>query len=91
LFSPDVISSRRCAFTLRVSGDFLIERVVGKNVRQRDSEPEGSHQKIVVSLLKELADQGSFTVLLPRRDTIGEGEIAEFATPLVNVTDTALQ
>ena len=83
--------SRRSSFELRVPDEYLIERVVGQNVRQWDSESDNGHQRVVVSLLKEVVDRESFTVVLSRRGAVGQGDLAEFDAPLVNVPDAVLQ
>lgn len=82
--------SRRDVFSVDVPGDYLVERVVGGNVRSWEVGGETPRQRLTVTLLKDVTDQESFTIVLSRRVAVGRDQMASFTVPHVQVTDAAL-
>ncbi|MFM9115745.1 MAG: hypothetical protein ACKOU6_06240, partial [Planctomycetota bacterium] len=96
---------RRDSFTLEVPRDYLVERVVGDNVRGWNSargEEEAAaakdanaaaaskSQKVNVTLLKQAVDQEKLTLVLSRRGRVGSGDLTSAALPVVMVSDAVL-
>ncbi|MFZ5832693.1 MAG: hypothetical protein ACOY3P_21610, partial [Planctomycetota bacterium] len=82
--------SQRERFTLGLPAGYLVERVEGGNVRgwQMKTAPQG--QSLEVELLKPAIDQEEFVLHLVRSGSVGQGELATFAVPIVSVRDAAL-
>ncbi|MFH1921663.1 MAG: hypothetical protein ABIP48_17500, partial [Planctomycetota bacterium] len=81
---------QRDVFSVRVPGDYLVERVEGTNVRGWEVRRDEPHQTIEVSLLKAARDSESFAVHLWRGVSVGQGVLPQFDAPLVTVPDAAL-
>ena len=82
--------SQREQFSVAVPKEFLVEKVEGNNVRGWELRKTDQGQSVVVTLLKAAKDREDFTLRLWRGGAVGQGELAEFNLPLVNVTDAAL-
>lgn len=76
----------RDAFEVRVSEDYLVERVTGQNVRSWKRDGELTR----VSLLNPVRDHQQVTVHLARRGVVGEGELSNFEVPVIEAPDAVL-
>jgi hypothetical protein len=96
---------RRDSFTLEVPRDYLVERVVGDNVRGWNSSRVADEaaaemdakaaapaktQTVNVTLLKQAVDQEKLTLVLSRRGRVGLGDLTSAAVPVVMVSDAVL-
>ncbi|HND56057.1 MAG TPA: hypothetical protein PLV92_26760, partial [Pirellulaceae bacterium] len=81
---------RRDGFSLLVPAEYLVEKVVGDNLRGWQAQPDGDKQRVEVVLLKTAVDQEQLTIVLSRRGRVGQAPLAEFALPVVAVGDTVL-
>ncbi|MGE0757463.1 MAG: hypothetical protein AB7O38_10595, partial [Pirellulaceae bacterium] len=79
----------RDTFTLTAPREFLIERVLGANVKGWKSTVDGDQQVVDVNLLRPSAGQEVLNVLLAQRVAVGEGAMAAFASPVLAVRDAA--
>jgi hypothetical protein len=82
--------SRRDAFTVLVPADYLVEKVLGDNVRAWEVEPDQRGQRLRLTLLKETADQERVTLLLSRRGMVAAREPTQFAAPVIAVDGAML-
>jgi hypothetical protein len=82
--------SRRESFTVTVPGNYLVEKVEGNNVRGWQLPLGEGPRPLEITLLKQAADQESFTIHMVRRGAVGQGALAQFDAPVVNVADAAL-
>lgn len=82
--------SRRDSFSVDVPADYLVERVVGGNVRSWEVGGDAPRQRVTITLLKDVTDQESFTIVLSRRVAVGHDQMASFMVPHIQVTDAAL-
>ncbi|MCY2988693.1 MAG: hypothetical protein NTY19_12605 [Planctomycetota bacterium] len=83
--------SRRAAFTIWIPADYLVQKVVGDNVRSWEVKPAEKRQRLEVTLLKEAADREVVTVQLSRPGAIAPDGPTPFASPVVTVDGAVLQ
>ncbi|HZN34589.1 MAG TPA: hypothetical protein VFB80_12260, partial [Pirellulaceae bacterium] len=81
----------RDAFSLTAPADYLIESVTGDNVRGWTVKKEADKQRIDVTLLKPVQGGETLTLQLAKRGRVGQGELAEFEAPLIQVEGAALE
>lgn len=81
----------RDAFSLNVPDDYLVESVIGDNVRGWAVKQLTNQQRIDVTLLKPVQSSENLTVQMARRGRVGEGSLAEFDAPVVLVEGAALE
>jgi len=82
--------AEREAFTLLVPGDYLVERLSGRNVRGWEVRRGGDTQAVDVSLLKAAKDAEEMTLYLSRGWKPPAREPATLDVPAVGVRDAAL-
>lgn len=82
--------SRRDAFSVSVPAGYLVEKVIGSNVRGWEVKPDENRQKLDVTLLKEVPDGETLTLHLSRRGFIKDAGATDFESPVVSVTDAML-
>jgi hypothetical protein len=82
--------SRRDSFSLLVPGDYLVEKVVGGNIRSWEAKPAEKQQRLDIVLLKETPDRESVTVQLSRRGAIAAEGTTQFDAPVVSVEGAVL-
>ncbi len=80
----------REAFRLRVPGNYTVEKVEGTNRRGWETRPDGAGQAIDVSLLSGARTREELVVHLWRRGAVGQGSLAEFKVPVLEVPEAAL-
>ncbi len=76
----------RDMLTFLVPSEFVLERVDGDNIR--DWKRDG--RRVDVTLLRSARDSQSLTLHLVRRGIVGEGELAQFELPHVEVEGAVL-
>jgi hypothetical protein len=81
----------RDAFTFTAPADYLVEQVLGENVRGWTAKAGERGQRIEVTLLKAATGSETVTLHLAKRGRVGEGELAEFDAPAVLVEGAALE
>jgi hypothetical protein len=81
----------RDSFSLTAPGDYLVESVTGANVRGWTVKKEADQQRIDVTLLKPVQGSETLTLQLAKRGRVGQGELAEFDVPLIQVEGAALE
>lgn len=81
----------RDSFSLTAPADYLVESVTGDNVRGWTVKKEGEGQRIDVTLLKPVQGGETLTLQLARRGRVGQGDLAEFDAPLIQVEGAALE
>lgn len=87
----DFRRGRRESFTLRVPSSYIIEKVVGSNVRGWDTELDGDEQQLTVDLLTAVSERETLTIFMMRAYTAEPDESATITVPVVQVPDAMLQ
>lgn len=82
--------SQRETFSFVVPKDYLIERVVGDNVRGWNAQQNDDHQQVDITLLKASSGNELITIHLSRREVVGLDELTKFIAPSVIVPDAVL-
>ena len=86
---------RRESFTLLVPGDYLVQKVLGSNVRGWSVLAVGDSQQLTVDLLTAVAERETLVVQLFRKhakDGLATGETVEaIEAPVIRVPDAMLQ
>lgn len=78
---------RRSTLSAILPSGYLLEKVLGDNVRGWDVNDTG---RLDVELLKDVTEQEAITVFLSRRRRLLDGDSAEIELPLVGVPDAML-
>ena len=81
----------RDSFSFSAPADYLVEQVVGDNIRGWTAKPEADRQRIDVTLLKPAQGSETLTLHLARRGRVGQGDLAEFDAPAILVEGAALE
>jgi len=82
--------SRRDRFEVLVPAGYLVEKVLGDNVRMWDLKPADNLQRLNVTLLKETADRERVTLHLSRRGVVAADQPTQFPAPAVSVDGAVL-
>ena len=82
--------SRRDRFDVLIPADYLVEKVLGDNVRAWDLKPAENLQRLGVTLLKEAVDQEKLTLHLSRRGVVASDQPTQFSAPAVSVDGAVL-
>ncbi|MBC8872161.1 MAG: hypothetical protein H8E44_22240 [Planctomycetes bacterium] len=82
--------SHRDAFAISIPADYLVEKVVGDNVRGWQVQPDDDRQRLDVTLLDEASDGETVTLHLSRRGVVQPDAATELDAPVVLVPDAAL-
>lgn len=86
---------RRESFTLLVPGDYLVQKVLGSNVRGWNVQKVGDSQQLTVDLLAAVAERETLIVQLFRKHEaqgLAEASATESMTaPVIRVPDAMLQ
>jgi len=82
--------SRRDTFSVSIPAEYLVEKIVGDNVRGWQVGPGDDRQAVDVTLLDEAADRETVTLHLSRRGAIEPDRATTFEAPVVLVEDAAL-
>ena len=80
----------RDSFTIAVPKDYLLERIVGENVRNWQAKTVGDTQQVEITLLKASQGQQSVTIQLSQHRAVGQQQVSPFDVPNVMVTGAAL-
>ncbi|MCE9555927.1 MAG: hypothetical protein K8T91_21470, partial [Planctomycetes bacterium] len=81
---------QRESFELSVPGDYLVERVLGANVRGWEVAKAGDRQRIDVTLLAPATGQETFTINMSRTPATPKADGTKFEVPKVQVTGANL-
>lgn len=82
--------SNRNAFSVLIPADYLVEKVVGDNVRGWQVQPDDDGQRLDVTLLDEATDSETIALHLSRRGVVQPDAATELDAPVVLVRDAAL-
>jgi len=82
--------SHRDAFSISIPADYLVEKVVGDNVRGWQVQPDDNRQRLDVTLLDEAAEEETITLHLSRRGVVQPDAETQLEAPVVLVLDAAL-
>ena len=82
--------SRRDRFEVLVPAGYLVERVLGDNVRMWDLKQADNLQRLNVTLLKETADRERVTLHLSRRGVVAADQPTQVPAPAVSVDGAVL-
>jgi autotransporter-associated beta strand protein len=87
--------AQRDAFTLTLPPEYLVEKVVGSNVRgwevrRGDAKQKEQVQTVEVSLLKTAKDSEQISLFLARSGRVGVAPLDAFNVPSLTVRDAAL-
>jgi len=82
--------SRRDRFDVLVPVGYLVERVLGDNVRMWDLKQADNLQRLNVTLLKETADRERVTLHLSRRGVVAADQPTQVPAPAVSVDGAVL-
>ncbi len=82
--------TQRATFTIQLPAEYLLEKVLGDNVRGWTVKPAGDGQQLDVNLLKATTGSETMTLLFSRREAVGQGDLASFTVPLATVPDAVL-
>ncbi len=81
----------RESFTLIAPEDYLIEKVLGDNVRGWTARPDRRGQQLEIEMLKPAVERESLTVILSKQNAIRETKPISLSVPNVIVPDAMLQ
>jgi hypothetical protein len=81
---------RREDFSFLLPQGYLVERVLGANVRGWTIQDAENGQRLDVTLLRAAAEQESITIYLSRHLAVGGEQGVRLAAPVVHVMDAAL-
>lgn len=81
-------AAQRETFTVTVPKDYLVERVMGDNVRGWEPREAGNERKLEITLLRAVGDQEQFTIYLSRRSQWVAA--TEFTLPIIGVEGAAV-
>lgn len=82
---------QRDGFTFLLPAGYLLERVVGDNVRGWQTRADDASSRVDVALLKPATDREQATLVLSRRGAIGFGAAGKLPLPTVTAEGAALQ
>lgn len=82
--------SHRDAFSISIPADYLVEKVVGDNVRGWQVQPDDDRHRLDVTLLDEAADGETITLHLSRRGVVQPDAATELDAPVILVRDAAM-
>jgi hypothetical protein len=82
---------QRDSFTLDVPAGYVVEKVLGSNVRGWRLDNADNKEKLEITLLKAAQGSESFSVALSMRGTVGSGDLAQFNVPVLSVQAAAQQ
>ncbi|HPM81645.1 MAG TPA: hypothetical protein PLF81_13145 [Candidatus Anammoximicrobium sp.] len=82
--------SRRDRFDVLVPAGYLVEKVLGDNVRTWDLKQADNLQRLNVTLLKETADRERVTLHLSRRGVVAADQPTQVPAPAVSVDGAVL-
>ncbi len=83
--------SRRDQLSFAIPKDYVVERIVGDNVRAWQAKENDENKTVDVTLLSEAVDRETLTVYLARYGTVGRDAMSTFLVPAVQVTGASLQ
>ncbi len=82
---------RRESLTLQLPSDYLVQKVVGNNIRGWTTKENGSTQQLDVELLKAVAERESFSIFISKQSAIDPSTTTEISVPQIKVPDAMLQ
>lgn len=82
--------AQRESFDLILPAGYVVEKVAGANVRGWQVRENANGPLLEIVLLKPARDTESFTVYLTRRGAVGDGDLARFDAPVVQVEGSVL-
>jgi hypothetical protein len=82
--------SRRDTFTVLLPDGYLLEKVLGDNVRTWEVKAADNVQRLDVTLLKEAVDRETVTLRLSRRGVLAADQPAQFPAPAVSAEGAVL-
>ncbi len=82
--------SRRDRFEVLVPAGYLVEKVLGDNVRMWDLKPADKLQRLSVTLLKEASDRERITLHLSRRGVVAADQSTQIPAPAISVDGAVL-
>ncbi len=83
-------SNQRESVTLQVPSDYLVEQLVGDNVRGWQTRIVGEQQQVDVTLLKPAVGTEKLNLRLSHRTVVGIHELTHLKAPVVTVPDAVL-
>ena len=81
---------RRESFTLHVPKDYLVEKVVGGNIRGWTVKPTETTQQVDVELLKAVTDRETLMVFISKQTAIDTQSTTQVAVPQITVPEAML-
>lgn len=81
---------RRESFTLHVPKDYLVEKVVGGNVRGWTTKVTDTTQQVDVELLKEVTDRETLVLFISKQTAIDTQTTTQVTVPQITVPDAML-
>jgi len=82
---------RRESLTLQLPSDYLVQKVVGDNIRGWTTKINDSIQQLDVELLKAVSERESFSLFISKQSAIDPSNATEIALPQIKVPDAMLQ
>lgn len=82
---------RRQSFSFMVPADYLVENVLGENVRGWKVSATGNSRQVDVELLKEAAEREALTIVASKRSGLHNKDISSLVVPSVSVSGAMLQ
>ncbi len=82
---------RRDSFTLQIPRDYIVEKVVGPNIRGWTLKPQDATQQLDIELLKETTDRETLIVFISKQGAIDSQEASEITVPQIDVPGAMLQ
>lgn len=84
-------TGRREEFTISIPSGYLVERVLGDNVRGWSGETVGDRVRLRVDLLRAAAEREEILLYLSRRSLLWDDQSAPFSIPAVHVEGASLE
>ncbi len=82
---------RRESLTLQLPNDYLVQKVVGNNIRGWTTKVNGTTQQLDVELLKAVAERESFSIFISKQSALDPVKTTEVVVPQIDVPDAMLQ
>jgi hypothetical protein len=83
--------SRRDQLSFTIPKDYVVERIVGDNIRAWQTKENEQDKTVDVTLLKEAIDRETLTIYLARYGTVGRDAMSTFLVPTLQATGASLQ
>ena len=82
--------ARRENFSINVPAEYVVEKVLGSNIRSWQAKPDGNSQRVEIQLLQAVADAENCTMVLARHSASHGGNREQLTAPVISVPEAKL-